>query len=242
MNMISMETLKTMFEARSLQAFNGMILPYRLYVPSSYDPSKKYPVLLFLHGAGERGEDNGVQLIHVIPGLFSQDHGPAEEAIVIAPQCPTDHRWVNRDWGNITYDITATPESKELGAVVELLAKIKAEYSTDEDRYYVSGISMGGYGTWDLISRHTELFAGAIPICGGADPNCAQKLKNLPIHTVHGTADNAVPFEGTKRMVEALRAVGSDVRFDVIQDAGHDVWTQASMQKELWTWLFDQRR
>ena len=131
---------------------------------------------------------------------------------------------------------------------VELLNDIKNDYSTDENRYYAMGISMGGFGTWDLIMRHTEMFAAAVPVCGGADESQAENLKNMPIFTAHADNDSSVPFSGTRDMVKALRNAGSTVvifkqRADgTLSSGGHVIWGEIGSNPDMLKWLFSQSR
>ncbi|MBO5779461.1 MAG: prolyl oligopeptidase family serine peptidase [Clostridia bacterium] len=239
---LEQKEVESFFEAENFSASDRTRLPYQIYVPSNYDPAKQYPVLLFLHGAGERGNGNDKQMVHVIGNLFNLKDSPVFDAIVICPQCPDGNQWVDTPWANGSYSTTAVKQSNESEALMELLDKIADTYSTDPDRYYVMGISMGGFGTWDLIMRNPDKFAAAVPICGGADPSMAEVLKNHPIYTTHGSSDPTVPVAGTRDMVAALQAAGStSVIYEEKAGMGHDVWTQFSKQPEVLEWLFAQK-
>ena len=236
---ISEDTIKEIMTKESFTASNRTKLPYRLYLPSNYDPEQSYPVLLILHGAGERGNDNTAQLVHVVRDLFDQKDSPVHNSIVIMPQCPANNQWVDTPWANGNYSLKSVPQSNESVAVEELLDKIQKTYSTDLDRYYVMGISMGGFGTWDLIMRNPDQFAAAIPICGGADVTMAETLKDHPIYTSHGSADPTVPVAGTQAMVQALKDAGSTkIIYKEVKGAGHDVWTQLSRTPAVMEWLY----
>lgn len=236
------ELIKELFTQETFTASNRTKLPYRLYLPSNYDPEKSYPVVLILHGAGERGTDNTAQLVHVVKGLFDQKDSPVHDSIVVMPQCPNGNQWVDTPWANGNYSLKSVPQSNESVAVEELLDKIQKTYSTDTDRYYVMGISMGGFGTWDLIMRNPDRFAAAIPICGGADVEMAETLKNHPIYTSHGSADPTVPPAGTQAMVQALKDAGSTkIIYKEVKGAGHDVWTAVSKDAAVTEWLFSHK-
>lgn len=218
-------------------------------MPSTYDKSKSYPVIVFLHGAGERGNDNISHMGNMLPEMFNQESTLIEEAIVVCPQCPSyPNQWVDTPWANGSYSIENVSESNELKAVVELLEKIKGKFSTDENRYYAMGISMGGFGTWDLIMRHPDMFAAAVPVCGGADPSQAENLKYMPIYTAHASDDSIVPYSGTKEMVDALIAAGNtSVVFKCHADGslsrgGHLIWSEIGEQTEMLEWLFAQKK
>lgn len=244
------DLLCRLFNGLSFTATDGTTLPYRLYLPSNYDKSVDYPVVLFLHGAGERGYDNYSHMNNMVPNMFNQENSTLiENAIVICPQCPQyPNQWVDTPWVDGSYSIESVPESNELKAVVELLESVKAKYSTDEDRYYAMGISMGGFGTWDLIMRHPDLFAAAVPVCGGADPSQANNLKYMPIYTAHASNDNIVPFSGTMEMVEALKNAGSkSVIFkqhadNTLESGGHLIWGEIGNRPDMLKWLFDQKK
>ncbi len=241
--------LLDIFKAKTYVAQDGTTLPYRIYVPSNYDPSKPMPVVTILHGAGERGTSNDVQLKNMVAKLFNQENSPYLNSIVIAPQCPNTNsdgsqaRWVDWDWGLGNYSTASVPESNELRAVYELLSGLDERMATDTSRYYIMGLSMGGFGTWDMLARHGDMFAGAIAICGGGDPSKADELKNIPIYVVHGTNDPTVPFSGSQGMVAAIEnAGGTLIEFDIRQGANHFVWDYVGDSTEIASWLFSQSK
>ena len=233
--------LLNFFEARKYQAKDGTKIPYRLYVPYDYDPAKDYPVLLILHGAGERGDNNTSQMVHVVGNLFNTSKTPVTDAIIVCPQCPGGNQWVDTPWANGSYSTEKVNVSNELRAVINLLDELSDEYSTDIDRYYVMGLSMGGFGTWDLLMRYPDVFAAGIPICGGADPSMAAELVDMPIWTFHGSADDVVPVSGTREMVAALQEAGSTaVIYEEIEGAGHGIWGTVASRRDVINWLFEQ--
>lgn len=235
--------LQTDFAKETFSASNGLELPYRIFVPEDYSEEYAYPVVLALHGAGERGTDNTSQLSNMIPYLFNKKDSPFYHAIVIAPQCPTDEQWVNTPWSSGSYLLKRVPISKPLQAAVELLDHIIDTYSINTDRQYVTGLSMGGFGTWDLLMRYPERFAAAIPYCGAADPKQAASLVNIPIWTFHDTTDGIVPCKGTQDIVKAIQdAGGTLITYTETAKYGHDVWTPGSQTKGLFDWLFSQRK
>ena len=212
-------------------------LPYRLVLPENYDDAKEYPVIVFFHGAGERGNDNVLQFFHCVQ--YIHDNAP-EPCIIIAPQCPTNHQWVDTPWVNGAYSIDAVPESNEMKAVVELIANVSAKYSVDSDRIYAAGISMGGFATWDALMRHNDLFAAGIPVCGGGDVSQAEALKETPIFTFHAVDDTAVPVAGTRETVNAIKkAGGTKIEYTEYASGGHGIWNQAFATKGLLTKLFE---
>ena len=231
------------FKKETFAASNGINMPYRIYVPEDYNEKYAYPVVLFLHGAGERGTDNEKTLNNVIPNLYIKKTSPFYHAIVIVPQCPENMQWVDTPWANGNYSIDSVPVSKPMTAAVELLDSVIGTYSINTDRQYVMGLSMGGFGTWDLIMRNPERFAAAIPFCGGADPNQAENLKNIPIWTFHDTTDPTVPVSGTQATVEAIKAAGGTlITYTETSRYAHNVWTPGSQTPALPGWLFGQRK
>lgn len=218
-------------------------IPYRIYVPSSYDSTKEYPLVTVLHGAGERGNDNKSQLKNMISEMFNQENSPYADAIVFCPQCPGGQQWVDTPWKDGNYSIDKVPESDDLMAVMDIINNIIAtSLSTDTDRYYVMGLSMGGFGAWDLIMRHTDTFAGAVCLCGGADPSQAEALLNMPIWAIHSSNDGDVPYAGTQEMCQAIIDAGGELcKFDTTSTA-HNVWADAGKSTDISKWLFEQKK
>lgn len=211
------------------------ILLYRLILPEDYNSNNTYPLILFLHGAGERGSDNTKQLNNCVQNIANS----APNAIIVAPQCTEGNQWVDTPWSNVSYSTDTVAESNELQMVMMLLEKLKKEYSVDKDRIYVSGISMGGFGTWDLITRHPNTFAAAIPVCGGADSSKAEVVKDIPIYTFHGESDWDVPVAGTRAMVEAIKTAGGNkITYTEYAGRGHNIWDDAFATTGLFDNLF----
>ena len=219
----------------------GKRLLYREIQPDGVDVSRRYPLVLFLHGAGERGCDNRRQLVHGVKSLVSFSKTYSEPCFYLIPQCPEGRQWVTVPWGSKAHAIPESP-SEELALALDLVREKVAQWPVDKGRIYITGISMGGYGTWDAIAREPGLFAAAIPICGGGDVACAERLKGLPIWAFHGSADGAVPVCRSRTMVEALRRAGGRVRYHEYPGAGHDVWTRTYANDVVLRWLFDQRK
>ena len=222
---------------------NGLSMKYRLYVPSNYDPSKEYPVIFFLHGAGHRGTDNAAPVKGIIFNLFNHKNPQIDDAIVLVPQCPSNYQWVDWPWAKGSYSVDAIPESKAMKTALELLDKVEREYSTDTDRYYAFGLSMGGFGTWDVIMRHPDRFAAAVTLCGGADPTKAAVLVDMPIWTVHSLDDTSVPVKGTQEMVKAIKdAGGTKIVYDELNGYNHSIGTLTAKRDEVFEWMFSQSK
>lgn len=229
------------FQAKSFTATDGTVLKYRIFIPDGYTPEADYPLLLILHGAGERGDDNSAQMRNAVQNLFNDLNSPIYGSIVICPQCPNNNQWVDTPWSDGNYSVANVPESNELKAVVEILDSIKNAYSVDDSRVYGFGLSMGGFGTWDLMMRHPDLITAGVPLCGGADVAYAQQLVEKPIWTIHDSTDGIVPVSGTRAMVNAIKAAGgSSIIYEELQGYGHNVWDYASTREGLMNWLFSQ--
>ncbi len=227
-----------LFEKRCYEE-NGYTLQYRLYIPKAYDCGEKYPLVVFLHGAGERGSDNEAQLKQAVQVMFNDPTSPIYDSIVIAPQCPQISQWVLTPWVEGNYPACDVPESRELECVCAVMDEITGEYNVDRDRVYVTGLSMGGFGTWDLLSRHGARFAAGMPICGGGDPAYAKLLTRIPIRTFHGSEDDAVPVNGTRRMYAAIRrAGGENIDYTEFDGAGHHIWDMVYGDRDNIDWLF----
>lgn len=232
-------------EMRVFTDSTGYDLPYRIYVPADYNEDYAYPLVLFLHGAGERGYDNEAQLKHTIMHPFMDKSCPIYQSIVIIPQCPVYDGWVHTNWDIGSYSIEKAKLAGSMSAVVELLDAMIEEFSINEDRQYVFGLSMGGYGTWDLLARYPDRFAAAVPICGGGDPSKASDLVDVAIHVFHDDGDPSVPVEASREMVEAIKAAGGEkIIYTETSGVGHEVWDVAINDKELSViyWMFEQRR
>jgi len=215
---------------------------YRVLKPAVIEAGRHYPVVLFLHGAGERGTDNELQLEYLPTWLAAQQTQRRHPCFVVAPQCRADHRWVEVDWS----DKQSTPQrpgpTVDMAAAVAALDAVMKGEPVDRDRVYLTGLSMGGYGAWDLAARMPERFAAVIPICSGGDEATAPKLASLPIWCFHGEADNVVPVERSRTMVEAVKAAGGTVTYTEFAGVGHDSWTPAYRDPATLDWLFKQKR
>lgn len=206
-------------------------LPYRLIMPENYDDTKSYPMLVFFHGAGERGNDNELQFFHCVQYLA--DNMP-EDCIIVAPQCPINNQWVDTPWANGAYSVENVPESNELKAVIELVEELQIKYSVDADRIYAAGISMGGFATWDVMMRHNDIFAAGIPVCGGGDISKGELLKETPLFVFHAVDDTSVPVSGSRNSVQAIKdAGGTLVEYTEYTTGGHGIWNQAFATKGL---------
>ncbi|MFO0869032.1 MAG: prolyl oligopeptidase family serine peptidase [Pirellulales bacterium] len=232
---------QTAFEARVYTDSAGQKLLYRLLKPKSYDAQQKYPLVLFLHGAGERGADNVAQLKHGMADFASDEIRDKYPAFVLAPQCPVGEKWVDVDWSSTKHDMPERPASA-MRLTLATIEQLRKEFSLDPARLYITGLSMGGYGTWDALQRHPQMFAAAIPICGGGDPKHVAKFVHVPIWAFHGDKDTAVRPERSRDMIAALQAAGGMPKYTEYPNTGHDSWTATYKDPAVHAWLFSQRR
>jgi predicted peptidase len=226
-------------EKRTYQDASGKTLPYRLMRPAKVEDGERYPLVVFLHGAGERGTDNEKQLIHGVPQFVANRE--KYPCFLIAPQCPEKARWVEVDWGADSHRIPKEP-SEPARLTLELIDTLSKELPIDSKRVYVTGLSMGGYGTWDLVARRPDRFAAGAVVCGGADETTAEAIKHVPVWVFHGAKDGAVKPARSRRMVEALKGAGARPRYTEYPDVGHDSWNPAYKDPELFAWMFAQEK
>ena len=224
------------FVPRMFRAADGLSLRYRLYVPPAEARVRPLPAVVYLHGSGGAGTDNLKQLsggnaagTHL---WTSEDVKARHPAFVVAPQIPDGQRW----------DAAGPEPAPYAGLVLELLDGLAREFSIDRDRIYLLGQSLGGYGTWDLISKRPDAFAAAVPLCGGGDPKRVSAARGVAIWAFHGAKDQVVPVTKSREMVAALQAAGGSVKYTEYPETGHDVWTVAFAEPALPDWLFAQRR
>jgi predicted peptidase len=195
-------------------------LPYLLYKPTK--PKTKLPLVMFLHGAGERGNDLDLVKIHGIPKLIEQ--GQAFPFIAVSPQCPKDSWW-----------------PLELESLKGLLDEIISKHDVDKKRVYLTGLSMGGYGTWYLAGLYPQTFAAIAPICGGGDFVLGEQLATMPIWAFHGDKDNVVPLSESQRMVDIVKKAGGKAKLTVYKNVDHDSWTKTYNNPKFYEWLLSHK-
>lgn len=231
--------MKTLLAERAFEREGGR-LNYRLLEPAAAGEAR-FPLVVFLHGIGERGTDNAKQLCNGVEHFVAAAAREKHPCFLVVPQCPPEATWspIKGTRANPAFDESPTaPAGLLLGLIEELVAGGRV----DPDRIYVTGLSMGGYGTWDLVSRRPELFAAAVPVCGGGDPARAAALVGLPIRCYHGAADFIVPVERSRAMIAAIEQAGGDPEYVEYEGVGHDSWTKAYAEPTLLDWLFAQKR
>lgn len=196
---------------------------FLLHLPKNYDAKNKYPLVLFLHGAGERGNDLEKVKIHGIPKLI--DKGTDFPFIAVSPQCPE-----NMCWNDLLEDLNV------------LLDDIIAKYSVDTSRVYCTGMSMGGFGTWAMAIRYPNRFAAIAPVCGGGLVFMLEKIKKLPVWAFHGDKDKVVPIFYQQVMIDKMKEFGGEVKFTVYEGVTHNSWDKAYNTKELYDWLLEKKK
>lgn len=221
-------------------------LNYRILYPLDFDKTKKYPLVLFLHGAGERGDDNESQLIH--GGKLFLDSIEKYPAIVVFPQCPSESSWANitvtegdGDSRNFTF-LTNTEATEPLSLVMELLEDLLARDYIAASRLYLSGLSMGGFGTFELMWRIPEKIACSLPICGGGAADKAIEMKDIPTWIFHGTADRIVHPRYSLSMVRAIQNTGGRAKISLYPEVNHNSWDRAFGEPEYLNWMFSKSK
>ncbi len=208
---------------RDLEYRNGDIFfPYILHLPEGYDKNKKYPYIIYLHGSGQRGTKGG-NYKNGVPQLLKKGYSP--EAIIVCPQCAPEYDWI----------MQTVYLKKFIDDTVTL-------YGGDENQVLVTGLSMGGFGTWELICAYPEMFAAAAPICGGGVTWLADRVKNIPIRAYHGTADTAVEPIYSKLMVDAVNRAGGNAELILLEGYPHNCWDYAYEQDDVVGWLLQHKK
>ena len=229
----------------------GQTLQYRILYPEQYNKKKAYPVLTFLHGSGERGSDNEAQLLHGGSLFEREDIRKQFPAIIIFPQCPNDSAWnrfnsrpdSNSPTGR-SRDLSFSPQPSTPALLVKLLldSLVKAKLA-DANRMYIGGLSLGGFGTFDMIERYPDFFAAAVPICGGGDTSVAGRFANkISVWLFHGDSDKSVDVKYSREYYNALKKRGADVRYTEYPGVGHNSWDNAFAEKDLMPWVFSKSR
>lgn len=213
-------------------------LRYRMLL-SDYAPETRYPLVIFLHGSGERGDDNEAQLKWGVMNFASDEVMKMHPAIIIAPQCPSNMTWANLSQQDIKLEPHPTQPMKLL---IGLIDQIKQQMPVDTSRIYITGLSMGGYGTYDAIMRYPDLFAAAVPVCGGGDVTKAATIAHIPLWIFHGALDGAVDSKLSRNLVEALTDAGAHPGYTQYPEVGHFSWIAAYSDPMMMEWLFSQRQ
>lgn len=237
----------SLFEKRTYISAEGDTLPYRILFPEGYDKSKKYPLVLFLHGGGERGTDNEKQLTHGVKLFLEAENRKKYPCIVVAPQCMMDSFWPS-----VKYDRTQRPLqldfnyeneiTRALQATTELTKDIIKKESVDTKAVYITGLSMGGMGTIEMVYRNPGLFAAAAPICGGGDTKgYGKKQANTRFWLFHGDMDAVIEVKHSRAMYERLKELKADVHYTEYPGVNHNSWDNAYAEPGFLAWMFDKK-
>ena len=223
---------------------DGDTLKYRILYPQNYSEGKEFPLMLFLHGAGERGSDNEKQLVHGSKLFLDSTNQSNFPAVVVFPQCPHNSYWANADVDRSGPGVKLkfkenAPATWPMELVIKLVDSLKQDDHIKKDQIYVGGLSMGGMGTFEILSRRPETFAAAFAICGGGSTAAVSKYaKNTPMWIFHGAKDDVVNPKHSLEMVEALLEAGAYPQFTLYNDANHNSWDSAFAEPTLLPWLF----
>lgn len=236
------------YEKKTFVSSRGDTLPYRILYPLNYDPAKKYPLFLFLHGAGERGTNNEAQLMHGASLFLADSNRTRYPAIVVFPQCPQNSFWaranVNRTTTpfEISFDYSGAP-SGPLNAAIELTRQLMQDGSVDKKRVYVTGLSMGGMGTFEAVFREPKLFAAAVPICGGGNTQAYnRKTARVPFRVFHGAADAVVNVKLSQEMVARLKELNAKVEYVEYPGVNHNSWDNAFAEPDFISWFYQRKK
>ncbi|HEX8038655.1 MAG TPA: prolyl oligopeptidase family serine peptidase [Chryseosolibacter sp.] len=236
----------SMFERKEYTSPNGGTLLYRILYPEHYDRGKKYPLVLFLHGAGERGSDNEKQLIHGSKQFVEPKVRKKYPAIVVFPQCPEEDFWASvkfdRNGSPFQFDFDySRPLNASLVLAIDLVKTLVGNGSVDARRVYITGLSMGGMGTFEAVYHNPGLFAAAMPICGGGDTLRYEKVKT-PFWIFHGDADQVVDVKYSRAMVARLRQLKVKVKYTEYPGVNHNSWDSAFAEPKFLRWMFRKRK
>jgi predicted peptidase len=237
------EAQNSQFE-KKLYQFEDKTMPYRILYPENYNRNESYPLVVFLHGAGERGDNNESQLIHGSKLFTDPENRHKFPAIVLYPQCPKNEYWapIKTKENGFSYVNTKKP-TEPMQVLIRLIDEVRKNESVDKKRIYVAGLSMGGMGTYDLICRYPKKFAAAIVICGGVSSERLKKVAKMPIRIYHGSDDQVVSQEHAKNAYIELKANGAqDVELFIFPGVNHNSWDVAFEQADFLEWMFSKKR
>lgn len=240
----SMALLDVRFSKEVFKSPSGGELNYRKLSPRTAANGQPLPLIVFLHGMGERGDDNVSQLKHGLNYLASREGMQNYPATIIAPQCPSDTLWSTTLGEDLKKKPLDPKPTEAMKLTMELIDSIKITDNIDPDRVYVTGLSMGGFGTFDIIARRPSTFAAAVPLCGGGDTNLdvVNRFKKTPLWIIHGDGDKVVPVKHSRSMTKALKDAGGSPRYSELAGFGHNIWDAAYADTELYKWMFNQSR
>lgn len=214
-------------------------LPYRLLLPKNFDNDKKYPLIIFLHGAGERGNDNELQLVHGKDLFINMNKNNTFPSIVVFPQCSKNSYWANVSRINNSFSFLGDPtENKSLKLVEGMINELQSNFKINSNQIYVGGLSMGGMGTFELVYRNPDMFAAAFAICGGANPKIGEKISKTNWRIYHGDKDFVVPVKLSIDMYNSIKSFNKNVYLKIYPNVNHNSWDNVFREPDLFKWLF----
>ena len=214
-------------------------LPYRLLLPKNFDNDKKYPLIIFLHGAGERGNDNELQLVHGKDLFINMNKKNTFPSIVVFPQCSKNSYWANVSRINNSFSFLGDPtENKSLKLVEGMINELQSNFKINSNQIYVGGLSMGGMGTFELVYRNPDMFAAAFAICGGANPKIGEKISKTNWRIYHGDKDFVVPVKLSIDMYNSIKSFNKNVYLKIYPNVNHNSWDNVFREPDLFKWLF----
>jgi predicted peptidase len=226
--------VKTGFVEKHYKNADGHDSPYVVFVPHDYDGTKEVPVILFLHGSGEtKGDKSNKMPVEVGIGTAIKKREKTFPFLTIIPRAEMGANGRGRTWG---------VNSDNANRALAMLDAVTKEYKTDPKKVYLTGLSMGGMGTWSIATAHPDMFAAIVPICGRGNPKQAEKLKDLPIWAFHGDADKSVNVSGSRDMIAAIKKAGGHPKFTEYPGVGHNSWDKAYGTDEMYVWLLKQSK
>ncbi len=220
----------------------GASLPYRLARPTDPKPGTRFPLVIVLHGAGERGTDNEKHIRSIVPTYLSAENRTRFPCFLLAPQCPLDAKWTGVVWQEDPHAPQTLAPTYPTRLLIALIEKLAGELPVDRDRIYVTGISMGGSGAWDLVTRRPELFGGAVILCGGADEAVGHRAAAVPVWCFQGAKDDVVRPSLSRNMIAAIERAGGRPRYTELPEAGHTIADEVYRDPAVVAWMFAQRR
>ena len=233
-----------LFAARKFtdSELNSSLL-YRFYTPQLHLDSHKLPLILYLSSSGPRGNDNRSQIEFGARVLVDPAMQQKHKCYVLVPQCPKGRQWLNTPCSKFpkqSYNQELIPESNEMKMIIKLINNLAAKYPIDTNRIYVTGISMGGSGTWDIVTRYPNFFAAAAPLNGVSDPSIAHLVAHLPVWAFHGRQDKISDVNNTRKMIAALKENGSSCQYTEYPESGHGIAMPTYTNNQLFDWMFSQ--
>ncbi|MEO1023115.1 MAG: PHB depolymerase family esterase [Bacteroidota bacterium] len=241
-SVFAQQELNDLFERHEFTNKDGEVLRYRLLNPDQTTDQDTYPLVLFMHGAGQRGTDNEQQLVHGAWNFALPENRAEYPAFVIAPQVPGEQKWSTLDWWGPTDQVWGDSLSPVMELTIQLVEQFIEKHPVDVSRIYVTGLSMGGFGTWEFIQRKPEWVAAAVPVCGGGDLTKADRITGIPIWSFHGDKDYVVKTDFSRLMHQTIKEMGGNSRYTELKGVDHNAWDTTYANQDMIRWMFSQKQ